>query len=148
MECEKGEVLPQNIYYEVRGACSKIYNMHKEELQAKGDRLIRYIAKEWTEKGFICLTNFGHMEGNDIIVITSPGKECRIHAVIECKNYGPGSYVDNATFKKDMDNLNYFNKWPDVEKWLVISYKDCLSVDKMVELEQNEIKVREIGYEL
>jgi hypothetical protein len=146
LEQEELEILDQNTDCEVVVEEPKQFRMSHRELEEKGDRLIHFIVREWTEKGFYCLVNFGHMEGNDIVVIT--GKDCRIHAVVECKNYGHKSYICAETFRQDLDNLIYFDKWPEVEKWLVISYKDCLTIDLAAELERNKIRVREIGYEL
>jgi hypothetical protein len=119
--------------------------MSHAELEAKGDRLIWKIVLEWTKKGYFCTKNYGHSEGVDIIVIAA--KEAKVHAVVECKNYAETSHINDNKLQQDIDNLDYFDELPDVEKWLVISYKACLTSQQIKWLEEHRIKVREIGYE-
>jgi hypothetical protein len=121
------------------------FSMSHTELEAKGDRLINKIVLEYTRKGFYCIPNHGHSEGVDIIVIAT--KEGKVVAVVECKNYAETSHIADDKLKRDIDNSDSYDELPNVEKWLVISYKRCLTLLQIKLLEEHRIRIREIGYE-
>ena len=119
--------------------------MSHSELEAKGDRLITKVVLEYTHKGFFVIPNYGHSDGIDITVIAT--KEGKIVAVLECKNYAETSHITDDKLQRDIDGLDFYDILPNVEKWLVISYKRCLASLQIKWLEEHHIKIREIGYE-
>ena len=58
------------------------------------------------------------------------------------------SSLTSETFKRDVDKLNEFDVLPNVEKWFVVSYECILNYEQKEVLKLNNIKVREIGYEV
>jgi len=121
------------------------------ERERKGDRLIFKIVQEFLLKGFFVLTNYGHSEGVDLLVICR--QDGKIVAVCECKNYakfdrnGKAEFVATDKFHEEIDKLNSFDILPNIEKWYIVSYEQILTFEQRRVLEDNHIKLRAIGYE-
>jgi hypothetical protein len=121
------------------------------KLQQIGDRLVKMIVTEYSSIGCSVFPNYGHSEGADILNINPDGK---VFAVCECKNYakitkeGKAEYVASEKFRKDIDNLNKYDCLPNIEKWYIVSYDCILTFEQKEVLKLNNIKLREIGYQV
>jgi hypothetical protein len=121
------------------------------EREAKGDRLIFKIVSEYLQKGYFVDAHYGHASGVDLQVVCS--QDGHVFAVCECKNYakfdrnGKAEFVASEKFNEEVDGLNRWGVLPNVEKWYIVSYESILNYEQKMVLKQNNIKLREIGYE-
>jgi len=116
----------------------------------KGNRMIIHVAQQYFYNYFYIL-RLGRNSGTDIIVVTK--EDGKIYAVAECKNFSQFTrenkpqYISSKDFKRDMDNLNLFDKLPNVKKYYFISYESIINTEQRELLKFNNIELKVIGYE-
>lgn len=110
-----------------------------------GDLRVQKIKELYQKAGHFVITNRDFNTGVDLIVIaTDTGK---IFRVIESTNYCDTSYVNDEKFSRYLRELNKFGVLPNIEKELVISYKQNLSKEQLKELAQFNITLTIEGYQ-
>ncbi len=122
-------------------------NAHFTNLQlyAIGDRRVQKIAKEYSDLGHLVITNPSNHEGVDLVIISSPlGK---ILKVIESTNYAKTSYVSKDTFERYLSTLGYFRDLEEVQKELIVSFRNNLNTKQWNMCIANNIKVVVVGHQ-
>jgi hypothetical protein len=122
-------------------------NAHFSNLQlyAIGDRRVQKIAKEYIDLGHLVIVNPSNHEGVDLVIISSPlGK---ILKVIESTNYAKTSYVCKDTFERYLNTLGYFRELEDVQKELIVSFRNNLNTRQWNMCIENNIKVVVVGHQ-
>jgi hypothetical protein len=122
-------------------------NAHFTNLQlyAIGDRRVQKIAKEYSDIGHLVIVNPSNHEGVDLVIISSPlGK---ILKVIESTNYAKTSYVCKESFERYLGTLGYFRDLEDVQKELIVSFRNNLNTRQWNMCTENNIKVVVVGHQ-
>jgi hypothetical protein len=115
------------------------------ELYAIGDRRVQKIAKEYSEIGHLVIVNPSNHEGVDLVIISSPlGK---ILKVIESTNYAKTSYICKESFERYLGTLGYFKDLEDVQKELIVSFRNNLNTRQWNMCTENNIKVVVVGHQ-
>jgi hypothetical protein len=130
--------LPSRVYalvQRVTTAFSK-YRLHRIE-----QRRINILVREYTARGYKCVTNQRFFSGVDILVFNSQWLLC---VVIESANYSSSSRLNPKTFKRYMDNFKFYRG---VDRILSISFKCNLTQQQYNDFVNEGVAVQIVGYQ-
>jgi hypothetical protein len=120
--------------------------LQKTEAEKTGERRVNRLKEDYEKKGYVVLTNETFNSGADIIIIDPLiGK---IVKVIESTNYAQDYYyIQPKKFERYITELNKFDKLPNVEKELVVSFQGNLNQQQIDTLKSNNIRVKVEGHQ-
>lgn len=112
------------------------YKLHRIE-QRRINRLVR----DYTARGYKCVTNERFFGGVDIFVFNSQWQLC---VVIESANYSPTSRLNPSTFQRYMNNFKFYKG---VDRILVISFRKNLSQQQLDDFVNEGVSVQIQGFQ-
>jgi hypothetical protein len=114
-------------------------------LWERGNKRVFRLKAEYEKLGWKVVINPSNHEGPDLILISNP--EGKIVKVIESTNYARTSNVHKDNFKRYVETLDYFDFIIDIEKILVISFRENLSPSQWRICIDHHIKVEVLGFQ-
>jgi hypothetical protein len=130
--------LPSRVYALVQRATTVFskYRLHMIE-QRRINRLVR----EYTARGYKCVTNKRFFSGIDIMVFNDQWLLC---VVIESANYSSTSRLNPSTFQRYMANFRFYRG---VDRILSISFRCNLTQQQCDDFVNEGVSVQIVGYQ-
>lgn len=110
-----------------------------QQLHQIEQRRITKLVKEFTSKGYTCITNQQFFSGVDIFLFN---KQWRLCVVVESANYSITSRMGPVAFNRYMTQFRFY---ADVDKLLVISFNQNISKTQQQAFIKSGVQIRVEG---
>lgn len=102
---------------------------------------VEKLKAKYEEHGFAVWVNKHFNSGVDMMVFEDSG---RVVEVCEVTNYAkpaPAEYVSKEKFERYVEDLNWFDRFPDVRKVMYVSFESNLTDEQRRTLKENSIQL-------